>query len=81
MTTFQLELPDQLAQEAERVGLLSSPSLEKMLRDPLKTQAFSALCAAMDRMIAVDDPSYVSPEEVAVEIEAMRAERRAKSCG
>jgi hypothetical protein len=80
MTTIQLELPDQLAQEAERAGLLSAPALEKLLREQLKTQAFSELFAAMDRMAAVDDPSYMSPEEVAEEIRAMRAERRAKAC-
>jgi hypothetical protein len=34
----------------------------------------------MDRMAAVNDPSYMSPEEVAEEIKAMRAERRAKAC-
>jgi len=32
----------------------------------------------MDRMSAVDDPPYMSPEEVAEEIKAMRAERRAQ---
>jgi hypothetical protein len=80
MTTIQLELPDQLAQEAERAGLLSSLSLEEWLRKQLKEQAAAELFAAMDRMAAVDDPSYMSPEEVAEEIRAMRAERRAKAC-
>jgi hypothetical protein len=42
MTTVQITLPDQLAQDAE------------------------------------DDPSYMSPEDVAEEIRAMRAERRAR---
>lgn len=80
MTTIQFTLPDQLAQEAERAGLLSASSLEKLLRDQLKAQAADELFAAMDRMAAVDDPSYMSPEEVAEEIKAMRAERRAKAC-
>jgi hypothetical protein len=30
----------------------------------------------MDRMAAVDEPAVMSPEEVAEEIAAMRAERR-----
>jgi hypothetical protein len=80
MTTIQLELPDQLAQEAERAGLLSTIALEEWLRKQLKEQAAAELFAAMDRMAAVDDPSYMSPEEVAEEIRAMRAERRAKAC-
>jgi hypothetical protein len=33
----------------------------------------------MDRMGAVDEPAIMSPEEVAEEIAAMRAERRAGS--
>lgn len=80
MTTVQVTLPDQLAQEAERAGLLSSPALEEWLRRQLKAKAAEELLAALDRMDAVDDPSYMSPEEVAEEIKAMRAERRAKAC-
>jgi hypothetical protein len=80
MTTIQLTLPDQLAQEAERAGLLSPESLEEWLRKQLKAKAAEQLFVAMDRMAAVDDPSYMSPEEVAEEIKAMRAERRAKAC-
>ena len=80
MTTIQLTLPDQLAQEAERAGLLSPESLEEWLRKQLEAKAAEQLFAAMDRMAAVDDPSYMSPEEVAEEIKAMRAERRAKAC-
>jgi hypothetical protein len=79
MTTIQLTLPDQLAKEAQRAGLLSPESLEEMLRRQLKAKATEQLFAAMDRMAAVDDPAYMSPEEVAEEIAAMRAERRAKN--
>ena len=78
MTTIQLTLPDQLAQEAQRAGLLTPESLEEMLRRQLKAKAAEQLFAAMDRMAAVDDPTYMSPEEVAEEIRAMRAEKRAK---
>jgi Arc/MetJ family transcription regulator len=81
MTTVQITLPDQLAQEAQRAGLLSPEALEKLLRDQLKAQHAVELFAAMDRMAAVDDPAYMSPEEVAEEIKAMRAERRAKAHG
>lgn len=81
MTTVQITLPDQLAQEAERAGLLSSQSLEELLRRQLKAKAAEPLFAAMDRMAAVDDPAYMSPEDVAKEIAAMRAERRAKAHG
>ena len=79
MTTVQITLPDQLAQEAQRAGLLSSAKLERWLRDQLKTQRVDELFAAMDRMAAVDEPAVMSPEEVAQEVAVMRAERRAKN--
>lgn len=79
MTTVQINLPDQLAQEAQRAGLLSSELLEKWLRAQLKAQRVDQLFSAMDRMSAIDEPVIMSPEAVAEEIAAMRAERRADS--
>lgn len=79
MTTVQITLPDQLAQEAQSAGLLSSAKLEHWLRDQLKAQRVDELFAAMDRMAAVSEPAVMSPEEVAQEMAAMRAERRTKS--
>jgi Arc/MetJ family transcription regulator len=81
MTTVQITLPDQLAQEAQRAGLLSPEFVEKWLRDQLKAQRADQLFKAMDRMRAVNDPPAMSPEAVAVEIAAMRAERRARGNG
>jgi hypothetical protein len=78
MTTVQITLPDQLAQEAQSAGLLSPARLERLLRDQLKAQRVDELFGAMDRMAAVDEPAVMSPEEVAAEIAAMRAERSAK---
>lgn len=79
MTTVQITLPDQLAQEAQRAGLLSPARLEKWLRDQLKDQRVDELFSAMDRMAGVDEPAAMSPEDVAREIATMRAERRAKN--
>ncbi len=79
MTTLQITLPDRLAADAERAGLLSSDSIERLLRERLKAQHRDELFAAMDRMAAVDAPAYITPEEVAEEIAAMRAERRARA--
>jgi hypothetical protein len=81
MTTVQITVPDQLAQEAQRAGLLSPELLEKWLRDQLKAQRAGQLFAAMNRMSAVDCPAKLSPEAVAEEIAAMRAERRANGIG
>ena len=79
MTTVQITLPDQLAQEAQRAGLLSPQLLEKWLREQLKAQHVDRMFSAMDRMSAMDEPAIMSPEVVAEEIAAMRAERRAPS--
>lgn len=81
MTTIQITLPDQLAQEAQRAGLLSPARVERWLREQLQAQQVDELFAAMDRMAAVDEPIEMSPEEVAAEIAAMRAERRTKNAG
>ena len=81
MTTVQITLPDHLAQDAQRAGLLSPARLEKWLRDQLKAQCVDELLSAMDRMAGVNEPAAMSPEEVAQEIGNMRAERRAKYAG
>ncbi len=77
MTTVQITLPDQLAQEAQRAGLLAPARLEQWLREQLRARGADELFAAMDRMAAHDEPPAMSPEEVAREIAAMRAQRRA----
>jgi hypothetical protein len=79
MTTVQITLPDQLAQEAQRAGLLSPRAIERWLREQPKARHVDELFSAMDRMAAVNEPAAMSPEEVAEEISAMRAERRAKT--
>jgi hypothetical protein len=77
MTTVQITLPDQLAQEAEQAGLLSSESLEELLRKQLKARAAGEMIALLDKLDATDSEDYMSPEDVAEEIKAMRAEKRA----
>lgn len=76
MTTVQITLPDQLAQEAQRAGLLSPELLEKWLRDQLRAQHVDQLFSAMDRMAAVEEPPTMPPEAVAEELAAIRAARR-----
>jgi len=79
MTTVQITLPDQLAQDAQRAGLLSQPVMEKLLREKLQMQRIDEFFVASERMAQVSEPSAMSPEEVADEIRAMREERRAKA--
>jgi hypothetical protein len=77
MTTVQITLPDQLAEVARRAGLLSPESLEESLRRQLRTMAASGLFTVLGRLDALDSKDYMPPEEVAQEIAAMRAEKRA----
>ena len=79
MAKIQILLPDQLAEEAQLAGLLSSDRVELWIREQLNTQRVEELFPAMDRMTAVSEPARMSPEEVATELAAMRAERRAKT--
>jgi Arc/MetJ family transcription regulator len=76
MTTVQITLPDELASDAAKAGLLSSDSIGELLRERLRERRRNELFTAMDRMAEVDTPDYMSPEELAVEIRAMRAEKR-----
>jgi hypothetical protein len=75
MTTIEITLPDQLAQEAQRAGLLTPAHLERWLQEQLKAQKQKTFFEAVDRMAAVNTPE-MSPEEIAIEISVMRAERR-----
>ncbi len=81
MTTVKIVLPDQLAQEAQRAGLLSPEFLEKWLRAQLRAKHIDQLFSAMDRMASENEPDVMSPEAVSEEIAAMRAERRAHNSG
>ena len=79
VTSVEICLPNQLAQEARTAGLLTPEVLKKWLREQLRAQRTEQLFSAMDRMAAVDQPDVMSPESVASELAAMRAERRAHS--
>ena len=78
MTTVQITLPDGLAQEAKQAGLLESEALARLLRTQLQAKRGEQLFAAMERMSAEQEPAAMSPEELAKEIAAMRAELRAQ---
>lgn len=73
---MQINLPDQLAQEAKQAGLLSEAALAKLLREHLQARRQDAFCSALERMEQVTEPPAMSPEDVAEEIRAMREERR-----
>jgi hypothetical protein len=79
MTTLQITLPDQLVQEAQRAGLVSSDTIERLLRVQLKTRHLGELFKAIDQIAAVNIPAAMSPEEVAEKIRAMRTQRNSRN--
>jgi len=77
MTTVEIQLPDQLARDAERAGLLSPEALEELLGEQLRAKASKELLTAIRAMDSTDESEVITPEVAAAEIAAMRAERRA----
>lgn len=73
---LKVNLPDELAREAEANGLLTPESIETLLRDELKRLRVSSLFAAADRLANLDTPP-LTEAEVEAEIVAARQSRRA----
>jgi hypothetical protein len=81
VTKIQIELPDATAQAARDAGLLTSESLERMLKDALRRkQAADSLLSIADRVAAAGIPP-MSMEEINAEVKAARAERRQRAGG
>ena len=80
MTTLdiKLNLPDSLAQEAARMGLLEPDSLQALLREAVRSRRIARLAEARRKIAAAGIPP-LTLEEIQAEIEADRAERRAKA--
>jgi post-segregation antitoxin (ccd killing protein) len=77
-TTVQISLPDQLAQQARAAGILNDQAMERIIKMELKRRAGEQLLESVRKISAVDGAAP-SAEEIQAEIDAYRAERRAKS--
>jgi len=77
MTTLELKvnLPDNLAQEATRMGLLDPESLQSLLREAVRNRRIAQLAEARQR-VAAAGIAPLTMEEIQAEIEIDRAERR-----
>jgi hypothetical protein len=75
MTTVQITLPDQLAAEAQRAGLLTPEAIERMVREQLRAERIAKLKQARQALAAHPLPP-MTPEEIQAEIGAYRAEQR-----
>jgi Arc/MetJ family transcription regulator len=79
-TTITLDLPDELAREAEAAGLLTPEAVTRLLRAEIGRRKHQRLHELMDALAAGDE-TPLSNDEVNAEIEAARAERRAARAG
>jgi hypothetical protein len=72
MIELKMSLPDNLAKEAARAGLLSNVEIEKLLPEEIRRGTTNELFEAMDRMAAVEVVP-MTEDEIQAEIDAVRA--------
>lgn len=74
MTTVQIDLPDELAREAEAAGLLTSEAVERMLRDYLRRRAGEEL-RDMWKRAPEEELTPEIEQEIVERVRAVRSER------
>jgi hypothetical protein len=72
---IKLELPEELAREAQKRGLLSSKAIESLIRSEIRRARIERLFDDMERLSDVDTPP-LTDAEVEAEIQAVRGKRR-----
>jgi hypothetical protein len=78
MTTVQIELPDQLAQQARSAGLLSPQKIEAMLRAQLRREAFKGLRTLHERL-PDEELTPEAEQQIDETVNKLRAEHRRRS--
>lgn len=77
MTELVVTLPDELAQRARSVGLLTDSAIQRLLEEAIRRDAGRRLLRVAERLHAVDVPA-MTDDEIVVEVKAARAERRSR---
>ena len=72
---LKLSLPDQLARQAKAAGLLTSESIERLVRDAIRKAAAQQLIEFGKRLREPGDPE-ITETELESELKAVRAELR-----
>lgn len=75
MTTVRISLPEPLAEEAAKAGLLDSDKIEALLREQLRAQRLRRLRTTRAALAAKPLPPMTT-EEIQAEIRAYRTEQR-----
>ena len=73
---IKLRVSDSLAREAEAGGLLTSESIELLLREEIRRRRVNKLFKASDRLAALEMPP-LTESELEAEIQAVCKARRA----
>ncbi len=78
MTTLELKLnlPDQVALEAQRAGLLSDKAIGRLIEEAVRREAGKRMLEAMAQLREANVPR-LTEEEIAEEVAAVRAARKA----
>jgi len=71
MTRVEITLPDQLAAEAKRAGLLTPEAIERMVREQLRAERLEKLKQARQQLAANPLPPMTA-DEAQAEIDAYR---------
>ena len=75
MTELKVILPDNLARDARKAGLLTQKAIEELLRDAMRRRAARAFLSNAQRVAEAKIPP-LSDEEIQAEIEAVRKAKR-----
>lgn len=77
MTKLTITLPDDLAQKARAAGLLSDEGIERALREAIRREAGRRFLEIARDLQSSGIPP-MTEDEIQAEVDAVRAERRAK---
>ena len=80
MTPVTIELPEDLAKEAEEAGLLAPEAMEALLRDRLRGNSMREVLRLADTVFVEKGPP-MTLDEIQGEVNAVRAERRRLAAG
>ena len=80
MKMITIELPDKLAEEAMRHGLLGAAAVEAMIREGLRRRAAKELLNAANELPAAKLPR-MTMAEIQEEVKSVRLERRRRATG
>ncbi len=80
MTTIQIDLPDATAKAAREAGLLAPAAVERLFSEAIRREAGRRLVEVAKLVQAAGIPE-MSMEEIDQEVQAVRAERRARQKG